>query len=394
MALNAHDRLDLNVAIFSYTPESAFAIERFEETFEAAHPEIDLDLVLWDPYADEFKKRGLEKIKDFDIVEIDVCRLTELVAGEFGGLDEVPKDCRQASEIYIGPARELAESQLGSYVVPHWACGNFLYSWKSSHPDGIPSFEKLLAATSAEGQNPLLANLWGRSGLGFLYFDCLIDTVGEEAAQKHLTSLFEKEAPTKEDLIPEALETLVKLKSRLPGTVSTHLSHFDDHAYVFPRWFADKPASLMFGFSERLYYTERELQLKPGTEVPVVKKEQLNIEELPLAATSQGMPAWIDAFVVPKGKLQAKPDAIKKFLNYVVSKDGFLPFIEPQEYLAPTYLLPSVKAIYQLPESEQKQPLLPEFMAELERATPVADHRIWQGMRKAGALLQDTLRGQ
>lgn len=390
--LPAAERLDLNVAVFAYTPEAAFAIEQFEEAFEEANPTIDLDLVLWNPYDNSWKDdRGMEKIKEFDVAEIDVCRLTELVAGEFGGLDEIPKSCRLAPEVFIGPARELVESTLGSYVLPHWSCGNFLFSWKGAHPNGIQSFSALKAATAAQDSNPLLATLWGKSGLGYFYFDCLIDTVGEAEAQKHLLALFDKETVAEGDLNAAAVASIRELSDRLPTNVRRHLEHYYNHSYVLPRWFADKPASVMVGFSERLYFTEREKQLEPGKDAPVVTPEEINVEEVPLGAKSEGMPAWVDAFVIPKGKLAPKRDAIEKFLVFAASKEGFMPFIEPQMYLAPTYLLPSVKAIYELPDSVKKQPLLPLFMHELERATPIADHRVWQGMRKVGKVLQTVL---
>ena len=58
-ASRAPDRVDLEVGIFKWIPDGATAIERLERDFERAHPGIDLDLRLVDPYADDAADDGL-----------------------------------------------------------------------------------------------------------------------------------------------------------------------------------------------------------------------------------------------------------------------------------------------------------------------------------------------
>src|SRR5437016_1383532 len=80
----------LQVAIYAFLPEANTAVENLVEQFEKDHPSIDIDVELWDPYSNDVADRGLAEIDRFDVVEVDGCRLAELVAGKFGtggGLD-------------------------------------------------------------------------------------------------------------------------------------------------------------------------------------------------------------------------------------------------------------------------------------------------------------------
>lgn len=121
---------DLNVAIFAYLPDASTAVEKLEEAFEQRYSSIDLDLELWNPYKDAFKDDGLSQIVDFDLVEIDTCRIDELMGGAFGGLDQIPDEIRHGAGHYVGPAKAIMATDINAYVVPHWVCGNYLHMVK------------------------------------------------------------------------------------------------------------------------------------------------------------------------------------------------------------------------------------------------------------------------
>ena len=123
---------DLNVAIFAYLPDASTAVEKLEEAFEQRYSSIDLDLELWNPYDDAFKDDGLSQIVDFDIVEIDTCRIDELMSGAFGGLDQIPSELRRGAGDYVGPAKAIMATDINAYVVPHWVCGNYLQIWSNN----------------------------------------------------------------------------------------------------------------------------------------------------------------------------------------------------------------------------------------------------------------------
>ncbi len=122
----------LNVAIFAYLPDASTAIKKLENAFERRYLSIDLDLELWNPYDDSFEGNGLSRIVDFDIVEIDTCRIDELMEGQFGGIDEIPIEVRRTPDSYVGPAGVISKTEIGTQVIPHWVCGNYLQIWASN----------------------------------------------------------------------------------------------------------------------------------------------------------------------------------------------------------------------------------------------------------------------
>lgn len=104
--------IDLNAAIFSYLPDAATAIEKLEDIFEQKYSSIDLDLELWNPYDDAFEDDGLSQIVNFVIVEIDTCRIDELMNGAFGGIDKIPTEVLRDSETYVGPAKAIMATDI------------------------------------------------------------------------------------------------------------------------------------------------------------------------------------------------------------------------------------------------------------------------------------------
>ncbi|MCH8151452.1 MAG: hypothetical protein IH830_03650 [Planctomycetes bacterium] len=120
LALHAQSRdTDLNVAIFAYLPDASTAIEKLEDSFERRYASIDLDLELWNPYDDAFEDDGLSQIVDFDIVEIDTCRIDELMRGAFGGFDAVvcqysiQRSCRFSIVMIEESAESFTSGDLG-----------------------------------------------------------------------------------------------------------------------------------------------------------------------------------------------------------------------------------------------------------------------------------------
>ena len=331
--------VDLNVAVFAYLPDASTAIERLEEAFEQRHASVDLDLELWNPYDDALEDDGLAQIADFDVVEIDTCRIDELMNGSFGGLDPIPAEVRCPPDAYWGPARVIARTEIGAYVVPHWVCGNYLQVW-STNTDVVNagSFEAFLMAVDPAARRPVLAAMWGRTGLGEFYADAVLDIDGPDKAKAHLIALSTGSA----NLDERAKNAVLALIEELALENQRHLEHYDNHSYYLARQFAQCKSAVLIGYSERLYYSERELQLTPGQDPPVIQPEDMVIRPFAFAVKSQGTPAWTDGFVIPKGRLTGKRAAIVAFLRFIQSNDAYEVFARPAPYLAPTYLLPAL----------------------------------------------------
>lgn len=379
---------DLNVAIFAYLPDASAAIEKLEDAFESRYSSIDLDLELWNPYDDSLSDDGLSQIVDFDVVEIDTCRIDELMNGAFGGIDEIPAEVRRAAPEYVGPAKAISATDIGRFVHPHWVCGNFLQIWSTNTAVvNAVTFSEFLHAVDST-RRPVLAGMWGSTGLGEYYADAHLDLHGPERTRDHLIALNEGS----EDLEPKARDAVLSLIKELAPSNQANLSHFYNHSYVFPREFAAKPDSPLIGYSERLYYTERELQLVPDQYPPTISPDELVVRQFAFGNTSQGTPSWVDGFVIPKGKLAPKHAAIVAFLQFIQTEEAYLAFAEPTQYLAASYLLPATAASYDSDSAlVAKQPLLPEFLAALGEEFPVADSRLWQGIRSAGKKLRGIL---
>ena len=387
---NPQRRVQLNVAVFAYLPDASAAIERIEEVFERKNRTIDLDLELWNPYDDAIEQDGLLQISKFDLVEIDACRIDELIGGGYGGLDELPPAIRSSPNNFVAGAKKLLQSEAGKFIVPHWVCGNFL-TFRSNQPELVNSktFSQVLEALNPGSGKPLLAAMWGKTALGEIYADALIDIYGQEKAKKHLVDLFRGDSVK---LDPTAKDAVLKLESELDATNRKNLSHFNTHSYFLPRVFASSATSVLYGYSERLYYTERELQLMPGAQPPSLKPDDIVIRQFPFGERSNGTPTWVDGFVVPKGKLAQNEAAIAAFIEFIQSDDAYLAFAEPTPFLAPAYLLPATATAYSNADQLKKQPLLPKYRDALDDSFVVSDHEVWQGMRKAGDELRNALK--
>lgn len=385
-------KTDLNVAIFAYLPEASTDIENLEKEFEKRHPSIDLDLELWDPYADKFEEDGVAQIVDFDLVEIDTCRIDQFMNGAFGGIDELPAEARQDPDDYVGPARVIAKTDIGKYVTPHWVCGNYLQIWASNTPAvNATTFDSFLKAVDPANK-PVLAAMWGSTTLGEFYADAVLDLKGPANARSHLIALSKGQT----DLDEQAKNAVLSLIKELSTENQENLEYFYNHSYYFPRLFAGAKNSVLLGYSERLYYTERELQLtqlKPIKYPPMLKPDEIVIRQFSFGDKSQGTPSWTDGFVIPKGKLAKKRAAIVAFLLFIQSADAYAVFAEPAQYFAPSYLLPATAISYDKDSAlVKKQPLLPQFLNSMSDTFPVSNSEIWQGIKTAGGKLKKIIK--
>lgn len=391
LAVHAQSRdTDLNVAIFAYLPDASTAIEKLEELFEGRFTSIDLDLELWNPYDDAFEDDGLSQIVDFDIVEIDTCRIDELMRGAFGGIDALPAEIRRPSQDYVGPAKTITKTEIGKYVVPHWVCGNYLQVWSTNiDVRNATTFQSFLQAVDPAANKPVLAAMWGSTGLGEYYADAVLDMYGPNKARAHLIALSKGEA----DLDEQAKNAILALVKELSAQNQSNLSHYYDHSYYFPRLFANAQNAVLIGYSERLYYCERELQLTPGKYPPIIKPADIVIRQFNFGSKSQGTPSWTDGFVIPKGRLAKKRAAIVAFLQFIQSNAAYEVFAEPAKYFAPSYLLPATEAAYDKDSPlVAKQPLLPAFHHAMSETFPVSNSELWKGIRTAGGKLKTILK--
>lgn len=388
--------VELNIAIFAYLPDASAGIEKLESKFEAYARDqklpIDVDFELWDPYSDDVGDNGLQRITEFDLVEIDLCRLAELTGGGFGGLDPLPGGQPSVAADYVEPAKTVLTRtpNFAKYVAPHWVCGNFLVFWSSnSELAGVNSFDDFIRVMDPANGRPVLADIYGTTGLGEFYADALLDRVGTTEARQQLIAL----ATTPDEnvvLHADAAKAVLTLINEMFPNHRENLDQYHDHNYVYPRGFASNRQGALIGYSERTYYLERELELLPKAELPCLKPADVIVRPFPFASRSQGTPSWVDGFVVPKGKASAKSSAIQMFLSFVKSPQGFVCFAEPSYAEPGTYLLPAVAAAYD-DTVLAHQPVLKAYRDQLDGSFPVDDPALWRGIKKAGKKIKSTV---
>lgn len=377
-------KTDLNVAIFAWIPNAAASLESLEEAFEDyTEGKIDLNLELWDPYETAVSDDGLLQIHDFDLVEIDLVRLDDLLNDpRFGGLDPLPTNLIQDSDKLVGAARAL-RTHHQEYFVPHWICGNYLvHSSKLKTISRAESFDDLLCAIdSIDGA--VLADLAGSATLGEFYADAVLDQLGAEEARKHLISL-----ATKQELYPFARKNLVALATRMKEHHRRYREHYHDYKpHIYAEDIADGGNEVLIGYSERMYYVDRWRVEDPLQDK--VKANEFVVRQFPFAESSQGTPSWVDGFVIPKGRIASNGSAITEFLQFISSTKGYETFVNA-DWKAPAYLLPASVAGY----SEtllKSQPLLPQFQREASSALVMDEPLLYQAVRVAGKLLNDEI---
>lgn len=66
--------------------------------------------------------------------------------------------------------------QYTKYVQPHWVCGNFLVIWSTDTPlASAKSLDEFLRAVDPDNGRPVLADLYGTTGLGEFDAEALLD---------------------------------------------------------------------------------------------------------------------------------------------------------------------------------------------------------------------------
>lgn len=381
--------VDLRVAIYPYLPEAESAIERLEEAFEdhseASGLSVDLDLVLLNTYGS-----AITNVLEYDIAEIDLCMFDEIRSQ----LDPIPQEVFQENAQWVGPARGAMKQPWSRFVLPHWVCGNFLvHSSEDQVLSKASNFESILEALEPGAGRFVFADLWGGGTLGEFYADAVLDRYGADCARSHLTDLAETDPDdVAEKLRADAVLALWRLIQEMRPEHLEERAALHNLNFVYPREFiVDRGQdSILVGYSERLHYAERRLQEQPwsGRRWPI-PDNTLSVRQFPFGTNSQGTPTWVDAFVIPKGKLESKKEVIMAFLRFARSEAGYRCFLEPREYYPGAYLLPADARVFDFEFVKSQLPHLDNYRDCIDsNPFPVIDGKIYQGIDKAGNALK------
>jgi hypothetical protein len=376
--------------MYPYIPAAADAIESFESKFEqfAAmnnYP-VDLDLDLVATY------KNPRKALSYDITEIDLCIIDSLATN--GLLDDISSIHNPAkAKGLIGPAAQAVNAGWARFVVPHWVCGNFLVNWADDHKlSAANTFEELLGALDPASGRFLYADLGGGT-LGELYVDAVIDIYGAEDARTHLKSLANLATNAVPELRANAVAAIRRLIQELDPKHKKQRDVLHDLTHVFPASFADEPDAALIGYSERLYYVEVRFQDQPwkATKRPL-PTDSIRVRAIPFANRSGGTPTWVDAFVVPKGRLKQNRRAMELFFEFALSEQGYKALYEPIEDYPRSYLLPAYSSVLESPFIETHMPLLKVYARAFDESFPMIEQELYLGMTRAAEALAGVLK--
>ena len=190
----------------------------------------------------------------------------------------------------------------------------------------------------------------------------------------------------------DAILAIWRLGGELHPQHDAEREKLHDLTYVYPRAFADEEDSALIGYSERTYHLERDHQDEPwdGDKWPV-NPALLQVRQFPFAAGSKGTPSWCDSFVVPKERLEGKEEAVKLFLQFAMSEEGYQMLLEPREYYPGAYLLPAYQETLDSPFVSEKMPFLKEFAEAADDSFPIFDHKVYLGLDRAGDVIEALL---
>lgn len=327
-----------SAVLFPYIPDSggdsfASLIATLESWFEAANPEIDLEITI-DPNMDLYSFSTLATLLgtgagSVNMVEIDTLLLGDLVAQSIVQPLPFPVDGLGL----LPTALAAAEVDSTSYGVPTYLCGNYIYSWDAGI-GGVDSGQGLIDFLTQHpdpGATPLIGNFEGSWTLPSLYVDAWADSHTNDPTQVATAYDLPLDQPTM-DIFSLVVDLCgVNGGPCLDGTYADNT--------VAETLFAQNQANGFVGFSERLFYI---LQARGGdVNLPFVISAPLGVGSNPVM--------FVDALVLnPVCTGQCATDA-ETFSNFMSSLQvrvliAFSDDVSPKTF--PRYLLQALASFY------------------------------------------------
>ncbi|NPD22792.1 hypothetical protein [Corallococcus exiguus] len=374
-------RRPLKAVLFPYIPDSAgdsFASleQRLESDFEAAHPDIDLDVV-FDVNLDVYDLEeggilnGLLSKEAFaaQVVEVDTLIL--------GALAE--KKWIQPVTLEAGVSHPAAEEAVriggANYGVPTYLCTNVVYSRTTNIRSATDSASLVrILREAAPGKRPLATNLDGNWTLPSSYIDAWADTHPGDALASAIS--LPLDSPTL-----NAFADVVDSCSLEAGVNPCLDGSYADNT-VAEVAFAQEQANGFMGYTERLFYI---LQSQPSMPLP-------EVISVPLGAGSA--PAvFVDALVLNANCTGTCAEDARAFTSFMQDPEtrSLIAFSEdgPQG-TRPRYLLQANRAFYQQ-EPARSDPMYKQYETLLSGARPYPNQRFPENRKALQAALLEAL---
>lgn len=331
--------------LFPYIPDSghdgfASLIATLESWFEAANPDIDLQITM-DPNMDLYDPATLATLLgsgpgSFNMVELDTLLLGDLVAQ-----NQVQPLPFGVGNLGLLPTA-VAAAQVGGtvYGVSTYLCGNYIYSWDSgiSGVDTGQGLIDFLTQHPDPAATALIGNFDGSWTLPSLYVDAWADTHSNDPAQVAAAYNLPLDNPTMSIFTP-----VVDLCGDSGGPCLAGTYKDNTAAETL---FAHDQANGFVGYSERLYFI---LEARGGNiALPSVISAPLGVDSHPVI--------FVDALVLNPactGQCAADAETFSTFMSSLQVRNliAFSGDVSPTTF--PRYLLQALASFYTSPPGNQ-----------------------------------------
>lgn len=369
----------LHASLYPYIPDASGAYFSIEQTFEALNPEIDLRISLnANYYSEEVNGRGIlyEKADVYEVDSVlfaDFLRLNKAALLPSGWAEQMGPLVPWAVKI-----AQTSEDQL--YGIPHWLCGNFL--WYRAGDTEISKIRNLSDLERSIGRSPrregsLLIDLKGKSTLGELYLDALMDRYNDgKAALSHVDP---------EMIDPEALRAIERALL-LVGPGMGRDEDYHNRTGFYARQFARGSGRVYVGYSEQLYYALSESMQSCRKDEYCLKHSDLQVAEWPMSDRGSSPIAWVDMLIVDANASSSTRMDAEKFVRFMMEVETYRMLLVPAigSGDAPRYLLPAREEAYTDPEILEAAPLYTDLRNRIDRATPLTDSNLNRHLRDIG----------
>jgi thiamine pyridinylase len=370
-----HSRRILRFSMYPFIPDVDAAAYEIKARYETEHPDVELRIAINNEYYD--KENGILK-DQADVYEIDSVFLADFAER----LRPIPSDLQPAIASTLPMARAGATYNSTVFGVPHWLCSNFLVSRSTDRAlKNVRSLRDVEAAFGYGKQQGLLIDLKGKSTLGEMYLNSILDHYGTvDAARNHIDPLHIDPYPLVQ------LQRVLAIEPRWQGRDQT----WHNLTGAYAREFGAGKGRALVTYSEGLHYALWEARSCRGRR-HCGFRSSLQVARWPLADEEGRQVAWVDVLAIDKEATGAKLTDATNLIKMITDHAMYRTLLIPVPGNVPRYLLPARADIYRDKRIVGAAPLYNQFYRYIKNATPITAPGLNDNLRSIGDSLDRSL---
>lgn len=373
---SAVPRRPLTVALYPYVPDACRMFADAKSAFERLHPDVEVISISLENYYDSSAPDSVKNTKA-NVIEVDSVFLTDLV--QDNRLVPLPVEASPDPADFTSAAVQAARQGDRWVGAPHWLCSDFIFSTRSKPFTGtsLQHLEGFVGTPHADGAG-LLVDMMGKSTIGELYLDALVDETGS------FTSALRLLASGADPTLPNAAKNDLH---RLLGLCDAAFCRDADHhaqTGSYAREFALKRGSAFIGYSEEIHFVLRTLASPACSVGGCIRAEDIVVGALPLADAGSRPFVWVDTLAINDSCKEACVADAAAFIA-MMNDDAHLRADLFPTLDSPRYLLPAKTTLDT--ELRARAPLYGNFRAITRDAPPAMGIGLGDRLRKIGGEL-------